>query len=54
MNFNQELTKLNPQQLAAVVTNDVPLRIIAGAGSGKTRVITMKIAYLIKQEHIRS
>jgi len=54
MNFNQELTKLNPQQLAAVVTNDVPLRIIAGAGSGKTRVITMKIAYLIKQEHLRS
>jgi DNA helicase-2/ATP-dependent DNA helicase PcrA len=54
MNFNQELDKLNPQQLAAVVNDDVPLRIIAGAGSGKTRVITMKIAYLIKIRQLRS
>lgn len=43
------LDSLNPQQAAAVQTIDAPLVIVAGPGTGKTRTLTVRIAYLIEE-----
>lgn len=47
MDIYSEIGRLNPRQKEAVLHTDGPLLILAGAGSGKTRVITLRTAYLI-------
>lgn len=49
---NYDLKSLNTQQLEALLCTDGAVLVTAGAGSGKTKLLTHKIAYLVKEKHV--
>ena len=46
------LKELNGQQKSAVLNTDGPTLVVAGAGSGKTKVLTSKLAYIVEQKKL--
>ena len=52
MGRNEDFDMLNPKQLEAAEAGDGPVLVVAGAGSGKTRTIAHRVAYLIKERGV--